>query len=84
MRPVDLGEVMDEDRDAEASNRRRKKKPKRAPSAYLLFCAENRAKLVSLDLAAQSKSLSMAWKVVSPAEKARFESRAQNEKASFE
>lgn len=84
MRPVELGTVMMNDEDASGASNRKKKRPKRAPSAYILFCAHSRPKLVSLDLAAQSKALSVAWKAVSPEEKKRFELLAVKEKASFE
>lgn len=59
-------------------------KAKRAPSAYLLYCAETRGSLPQgLTAPEQAKLLGDGWKSLDAADRARFESQAAEAKASL-
>ena len=56
-------------------------KPKRAPSAYILYCSEARPKLPEgLRVPEQAKLLGAQWKTLDAVEKARFEGMAADAK----
>ena len=56
-------------------------KPKRAPSAYILYCNEARSKLPEgLKVPEQAKLLGAQWKTLDAVEKARFEGMAADAK----
>ena len=58
-----------------------KKTKKRAPSAYLLYCAEARASLPEgLKVTEQAKLLGAAWKSLEASERSRFERAAAEAK----
>ena len=59
-------------------------KKKRAPSSYMLFCAEARASLPEgLKVPEQAKRLGASWKALSKEERSRFEAAAAAAKAAF-
>ena len=59
-------------------------KPKRAPSAYMLYCAETRGSLPEgLTAPKQAKLLGDGWKSLDVADRARFESQAAETKAAL-
>ncbi|XP_078683532.1 high mobility group protein DSP1-like [Branchiostoma floridae x Branchiostoma belcheri] len=77
---------------AEGGRRKRKKKdpnaPKRAMSAFFMYCADARPKVRAahpdFQVGEIAKILGKQWKAISEAEKAKYEKKAQTEKARYQ